>query len=135
VPLLPGVTVMVLRPVATVVPLKVWLLVVEAEPVSTRVAPRSVRALPLLMIFAPFAPRLVKSSTSVPLTVSPPVKVFAPLRVSVPAPALVREYPPPKSVMVPLTVSAAPLFTVHVWLEARPTLAEIVCVGCPNWGY
>ena len=36
--------------------------------------------------------------------------------------------------MLPLTVSAAPEFTVQVWLDARPTLAEIVCAGAPDFG-
>ena len=36
--------------------------------------------------------------------------------------------------MAPLTAKAAPVFTVQVWLAARPTGAEIVCVGVPELG-
>ena len=44
-------------------------------------------------------------------------------------PALVREYSPPKSLTTPLTVRS--VFTVQVWLAARPTLAEMVWVPVP----
>ena len=44
----------------------------------------------------------------------PPVNVFAPARVSSPEPAFVSVFPRLKSEITPLTVSAAPLFTVQV---------------------
>ena len=51
---------------------------------------------------------------------------MVPVRLSVPAPALVRLLPELKSLIEPLTVRVPPEATVHVWLAGRPTLEAMV---------
>ena len=100
------------------------------------VPPLVLSMVPPLMVRVPLVPR----ADALPrfnwpaARVTPPVKVFTPERVRVPAPALVSPKPLPKSVIAPLTVrvEAVPVLSiVHVWLAPRPTLAEMVLATVP----
>src|ERR1035438_10140472 len=62
------------------------------------------------------------------LLVSPPLKVFAPLRVSVPVPVKLRLLTPvPFWLIAPLIVSEEPLARVKVRLP--PGLPKMICIG------